>query len=194
MENLGLTINEVVSSVSPKIISRLKGKRINSDQVLVDRIHEEDDGHKAYYSSMVYDRMVKFIVGDKVFWFGLGLRTGVESPETFGLILIDVKKWPYCLEKVKGDKKLFQVIVSKHNYLKESRVLFVYKDGSFWLNKKIKMLPSSELMNKFVIQKPEFNSEYIYGRGDKYIEQDILYKRDFVDYLADILIGYIQNC
>lgn len=194
MEKIGLTINEVVSLVSLKIISQLKGKKINSDQVLVDRVHEEDDGYKTYYSNMVYNRLVKIIVGEKIFWFGLGTRTGIESPETFGLILIDVNKWPYCLEKAKGDKKLFQVIVNKYNYLKESRVLFVYKDGSFWLNKNIKMLPSAELMNKFVIQKPEFNPEYIYGRGEKYVERDILYNQDFVDYLVDVLIGYIQNC
>lgn len=193
MKKIGLTIDEVVSSVSLIIISRLKGKKINSDQKLVDRIHEEEDLHKTYYSNMVYGRMVKIVVRDNVFWFGLGKRTGMESFETLGLVLVNIKFWPYCLEKTKRDKELFEVIINKHNCFRESRVFISYKDGSFWLNEDIDILSSKELVDKYVVQKPEFNSEYVCGMVEKYIEQEILYNEDFIDYLAERLVWYIQS-
>jgi len=188
--------NQILEIILKKVILNFETKMLDSDRRLMREIYSHDDGHRSDEVYMIYDQIAEIYTGNKVFWLSCGrkIQKWPKIDCIADLMLMNTNHIPFSNEKDKKGQELLEIVIKKYSKFGKALVC-AYDDGrlSFDYCLKLAILPE-EMMEKFVIQKPEFNPKYLFETGESmFVRKEVLYRADFAYFLAEAVTKYIQN-
>lgn len=190
--------NEILKMTFKKVVSNFEARILDSDERLFREIYHQDDGYRCDEVYMEYDQIAEISSGDKIFWLGCG-RKIQEWPRFDGvadLMIMNINWTPFSEGKNKKGQELLEIVLKKYSYGRFGVTMACARnDGSFSFHYSFKLgVSAEEMMEKFVVQKPEFNSRYLFETGESmFVKKEILYNADFAYFLAEKLEEYIKK-
>lgn len=189
MEKIGLTIDEIMWRVFVSIAWFFEGQVTDLNKQIWVEVGSDFDYHTG---SMIYEQIIMFgNTKGSNFIGGFGKKCNGYPGERFNsdFLLIKVD------EDIKNDELLAEKKVKRSTYFKNS-LYVTYKSGSFTIGPNISLnkdLFCENNLNRYIARNMEINPDHFSLSGEPIITNSILFKSDFVDYLVDATLDYIQS-
>lgn len=189
MEKIGLRIDEVMWRVFVCVVWFFEGEFTQLDQKIFVEMADDSDYHRSRTGSMIYDQFVRFEnAKGRKFIGGFGNKCNSYPGEMFSSDFLLISSSENFAGKEVG-------MIEASKYFCNS--LFVtFKSGAFASGPNVSLsaeLFSEKILSQYIARKMKIDQDHVSMSGGPIVTESLLFNNDFVEYLAQIAINYIQN-
>ncbi|MHA1743683.1 MAG: hypothetical protein ACTSV6_05475 [Candidatus Heimdallarchaeota archaeon] len=191
---MAISVNTLLKKVYEKIIKQVDGKEISFDEPVETLIADDSDWHRTARGYMQYTSGFLVKIKDALWFIARGRPTGSYPARPYDSDIITIKLTSSSVEDIKKE-------IQKSWYFLNS-ILWARKDGRLGtarneaIGNQVKKRLTAETIQKFKAKNLEYDQRYVTVEGwsiKPVVKSPILYKKEFADYLAKIIIEILSE-